>query len=69
MKVFCTRLKELRIAKGETLKDVANAIGISLMAYAHYEYGDSQPSLELVAALCKHFEVSSDYLLGLCDFY
>lgn len=69
MTIFSQRIKELRIAQGLTLRDVANRMGVSLMAYAHYEYGDNQPSIETLAKLCDIFDVSSDYLIGRTDSY
>lgn len=64
---FNERLKELRIEKGLLQKDVANAIGITTNAYAHYEQGVREPSIEIIKALCRYFVVSADYLLGLED--
>lgn len=69
MNTFPQRIKELRIANNLTQKEVANVIGMSLMAYAHYELGDRQPSLDTVNKLCDLFEVTSDYLLGRTDNY
>lgn len=62
------KLKELRISKGWTLKEVAEKIDMSLMAYAHYEHGDREPSIEVLRRLCILFDVSADYLIGLSDY-
>ncbi len=69
MNKFSQRLKELRADKHLTLREVATSIGMSLMAYAHYEYGDRQPSIEVIIKLCDLFEVSADYLIGRSDNY
>ena len=69
MSIFSIRIKELRISQGLTLQDAATRMGLSLMAYAHYEYGDSQPSLETLARLCDLFDVPADYLIGRTDSY
>lgn len=66
---FSERLKQLRISNDLTLKDVASKIGMSLMAYAHYEHGDREPSLETLKKLCDLFDVSADYLIGRSDCY
>lgn len=63
------RLKFLRIAKKMTLREVAYGIGVSLMAYAHYEHGDREPSIETLRRLCDFFDVSADYLIGRSDNY
>lgn len=67
MSVFSDRIKELRVAKGFTLKEVSQEIGMSLMAYAHYEHGDREPSVETIKKLCDLFDVPADYLIGRSD--
>ncbi len=62
------RLKQLRIEKGLTLKIVADHLQIGLMTYAHYEYGDREPSIETLVKICDFFDVTADYLLGRTDY-
>ena len=69
MNTFAKRLKELRLAKGMTLKEVSGQFGITLGAYAHYEQGIREPSYDLLARICDFFDVSSDYLIGRTDIY
>ena len=69
MSIFSQRIKELRLSHNLSLKEVAQIIGMSLMAYAHYEYGDRQPSIETINKLCDLYEVPSDYLIGRIDNY
>lgn len=66
--VFGTRIKELRIAKGFTIKQVAEHLGINIRAYNYYEQGSREPSLETIVLICKFFDVTSDYLIGLSDY-
>lgn len=61
------KLRELRVEKGVLQKDVAKAIGVSVSAYGNYEQGNREPSYEVLIALCKYYQVTSDYLLGLED--
>ena len=61
------RLRELRCEHNLTQKQIAESLGISIRAYSHYEMGDREPSIEVIKLLCKLFNVSSDYLLGLID--
>ncbi len=63
------RLKQLRIDKGLTIKEVSSVLGITVSAYAHYEQGRREPSISIIVEICKFFEVSADYLLGLSDEY
>jgi len=61
------KLRELRKFKGVKQKDVAEAIGVSSSTYANYEQGLREPSNQILVALCKYYQVSADYLLGLED--
>ena len=61
------KLKELRLEKGVTQKEVAKALKISKSAYANYEQGVREPSYQVLINICKYFNVSADYLLGLED--
>ena len=63
------RLKLLRKQKGVSQKMVAEAIGVTLSAYSNYEQGLREPSNQILINLCKYYEVSADYLLGLEDYY
>lgn len=63
------RLKELRIARELSQKEVATQLGVSTRAYSHYEIGDRDPSIELLKTLCDFFDVSADYLIGRTDSY
>jgi len=61
------KLKKLRKAKGATLKQAADEIGVSLSAYSNYEQGIREPSYEILKKICIYYGVSADYLLGLED--
>lgn len=61
------RLKFLRKQKNVSQKEVANAIGITLSAYSNYEQGIREPNLQILVSICKYYEVSADYLLGIED--
>ena len=61
------RLKELRNSRGLTQKEIAKQFNIHSVTYLHYEKGEREPPLSLLAEFAKYFEVSVDYLLGLED--
>ena len=65
--MFKERLKELRLDKGLRLKDVADAVNLSIRAISNYEQGIREPSLSILKDLCRFFNVSADYLIGLTD--
>ena len=68
MEKFNERLKQLRTAKGLSQKELASLLGLTTSAIGNYEIGLREPSIEIIKNLCKFFDVSSDYLLGLSDF-
>ena len=61
------KIRELRKDKGLTQKQLAELINKSPTGVASWEHGLSEPSVNDIRSLCKIFEVSADYLLGLED--
>lgn len=61
------RLKEARKNAGYTQKQVAEKMGTVQTAYIKYELGKLELDYEKLVFLCKLFDVTSDYLLGLED--
>lgn len=61
------KIRELRKDKGLTQKQLAELINKSSTGVASWEQGLSEPSVNDIRSLCKIFEVSADYLLGLED--
>lgn len=60
---FPKRLKDLRIEKGVTQKQLAEILGTTDDSIYSWEHGRSQPSLEMLRSLVNYFEISADYLL------
>lgn len=67
MDIFSIRLKELRIEKGLTQKQLAVALNTTDDSIFSWEKGRSQPPIETIRCLCVVLETSADYLLGLED--
>ena len=65
MKDFGEKLKILRAEKGLTQKETAKQLEISETGYAGYEQGYREPDFTTLAKICRLFEVTSDYLIGL----
>ena len=65
--IFCIRLKKLRKDRGEQQKDLAESIGLSQTQISTIESGKQGTSFDKLAAICQHYNVSADYLLGLID--
>ena len=64
---FQQRLKELRMSKNLSQKDLGKIIGTTYSAISYWENGINEPKISYVIALCKYFGVTADYLLGLAD--
>jgi len=67
MELFGLRLKTLRQRKNLTQKELADKLEIVKASISGYEKSSIYPSVEVLIKLCKYFEVSADYLLGLSD--
>ncbi len=62
---LATRLKELRLKKGQSLQDIADAVGVSKTHVWELEKGRSQnPSVEMLTKLADHFQVTIRFLVG-----
>ncbi len=62
-----TRLKQLRLERNVTQKEIATGIGVSSVSVQRFEYGTVRPSLDTLIALADFFDVSLDYLVGRSD--
>ncbi len=62
---FAKRLKEARLARGLSQRDIAAAAGIDHTSYSSYETGRRQPDLPRLRSLAKALEVSADWFLEL----
>ncbi len=59
------RLKEIRIEKKYTQKEVASLLNTSITCYAGYEQGYREPNADMIIKICYLFNISADYLLGM----
>ena len=66
-KVFSARVRDLRLKKGISQKELGDAVGLSGKAISTIESGSRSTSMEKLVALAKYFSVTTDYLLGLTD--
>lgn len=65
MDIFAVRLKICRVERGYTQKELADMVGTTDDSIYSWEKGRSQPSMEMLRALCKELNISADYLTGL----
>ena len=64
---YIKRIRDLREDSDYTQSYVAHIIGTSQTMYARYERGANELPLRHLIKLCKLYDVSADYLLGLTD--
>ncbi len=64
---YTKRLYDLRIDNDLKQEDVANVLKITKQAYGMYENKRRSLPIESLIVLCKFYNVSSDYILGLTD--
>ncbi len=69
MTKFATRLKELRVIRGKTQRQMAMYLGIIDSAYQRYEYGGREPNFDTVIKIADYLSVTTDYLLGRTDYW
>ncbi|MBR5156868.1 MAG: helix-turn-helix transcriptional regulator [Clostridia bacterium] len=61
------RLKDLREDMDITQKALADFLHIRQNTYSQYENGQRQLPIEILIALSKYYNVSTDYILGLTN--
>jgi len=61
------RLRDLREDHDEKQEAVAHLLNITRQQYQLYESEKRKLPIELLPILCRHYNISADYLLGLID--
>lgn len=56
------KLKELRIEKNYSQREIAHELGIIQTTYGNYETGKTQPTIEMLIKIANYFNVTLDYL-------
>ena len=64
---FKYRIRDLRRESGFTAEELGKAVGLSRYAILYWEKGKNYPQVDVCLKLCKIFNCSMDYLLGLTD--
>lgn len=62
---FQTRFTECLRYSHIKQTELANAVGVSKQCISDYKAGKSMPSIDTLYLICRHLDVSADYLLGL----
>ncbi|MBQ3110662.1 MAG: helix-turn-helix transcriptional regulator [Clostridia bacterium] len=61
------RLKNLREDNDFTQAKIGEVINKSQQGYNHIEMGRAELKIEDLVALCKFYNISADYIIGLTD--
>lgn len=61
------RLAEIRKDHKDTQHTLAQKLHVAHHTVSSWEQGKSSPSNEMLVVICRLYQVSSDYLLGLSD--
>lgn len=61
------RLSEVRKDHSDTQASLAEKLNVSLSAIRSWEQEKSSPPHEMLVSICKLYQISSDYLLGLSN--
>ena len=61
------RIKDLREDNDITQKEIADYLHIKQNNYSQYENGKRQLPIDMLIALARFYNTSTDYILGLTD--
>ena len=61
------RLQEIRKDHNDTQQSLADKLHATLFAVRCWEQNKSDPSHDTLVSICRLYDVSADYLLGLTD--
>ncbi|MBQ4273439.1 MAG: helix-turn-helix transcriptional regulator [Clostridia bacterium] len=67
MLAYIKRIRDLREDHDKTQQQIADYLGTSQTMYARYERGANELPVRHLIMLCKYYNVSADYILGLTD--
>lgn len=64
---YCKRIYELKTDNDLTQQEVAKILKTTKQNYSYYETGKRKLSIEDLEKLCRYYNVSADYIIGLTD--
>lgn len=64
---YLSRLRDIRLQKNMTQKDMANLLNIGVRSYQKYELGEREPSYDKLNFIADYFGVSIDYIFQRTD--
>lgn len=67
MQFFGIKFRRLRTAQDMTQQELANKLKVNRATISSYETSALYPSVSMLVAIARYFNVSTDYLLGLTE--
>ena len=64
---YAERMRNLRQDNDLSQKKVADILGVAQTTYSQYELEKRPMPIDYLIALCKFYNVSADYMLGLSN--
>ena len=64
---YIRRIRDLREDADKTQQQIADYLGTSQTMYARCERGANELPIRHLISLCKYYNVSADYILGLSN--
>lgn len=61
------RMRNLREDRDLTQREVAVVISKSQQGYSHIEEGRAELKIDDMIKLCRFYNVTADYFVGMCD--
>lgn len=65
MKTYVEIIRELREDRDLTQYQIAKILDTTQQVYSRYEKGENEIPVRHIITLCKFYNVSADYILGL----
>lgn len=67
MNELLERIKQARIQRGYSQIKIAEILNTTQQQYSKYENGQNEIPIRHIITLCRFYEISADWLLGLKD--
>jgi len=67
MKQHSEILRGIREDRDLTQKDIAKVLNTTQQVYSRYENGENEMPIRHIITLCRFYNLSADYLLGLSE--
>ena len=64
---YYKRIREIRIMNNESQQQLADLLETTQQAYLKYEKGINEMPIRRIIKICKHYNLSADYILGLTN--